>query len=75
MANQFERNFLTPSKHNKMQLNLKEVVREQLEKSGILPENIEVSDICNKCDEENYFSYRREGDKTGRMWGLMRINP
>ena len=74
VASQFDRNFLTPSKHDKMQLDLKDVVKEQLEKSGILPKNIEVSDICNMCDEENYFSYRREGDKTGRMWGLMRIN-
>ena len=74
VANQFDRNFLTPSKNDKMQLNLKDVFRGQLEKSGLLPENIEVCDICNKCDEENYFSYRREGEKTGRMWGLMRIN-
>ena len=75
VANQFDSNFLTPSKNGKMYLNLKDGVRSQLEKSGISPENIEVSDICNKCDKENYFSYRREGDKSGRMWGLMRINP
>ena len=75
VADQFDSMFLTPSKNDKMHLNLKEVVRKQLEKSGILPENIEVSDICNKCDEENYFSYRRDGDNSGRMWGLMRINP
>ena len=74
VADQFDTVFLTPSKNDKMQLNLKEAVRTQLEKSGILPENIEVSDICNKCDEENYYSYRRERDNSGRMWGLMRIN-
>lgn len=74
VANQFDHKFLTPSKNDKMYLNLKDAVRTQLEESGILPENIEVSAVCNKCDNENYFSYRRDGEKSGRMWGLMRIN-
>ncbi len=75
VASQFSEKFLSPSGNDRHYLNLKDAVKSQLLNSGILSDNIEVSDICNRCDEENYFSYRREGDHSGRMWGLMRLDP
>lgn len=49
---------------NHVMLDLKGIVRKQLESSGVI--NIEVSDLCTICSEDRFFSYRRDG-MTGRM--------
>ena len=46
--------------------------REQLLKSGIRTENIYDSGLCTCC-HKNYFSYRRDGEKSGRMISLMML--
>jgi hypothetical protein len=38
---------------------------DQLKKEGIQDKNIEQADICTYCNEDEYFSYRRD-NKTGR---------
>lgn len=43
----------------------------QLLETGVKKENIEISSICTACDD-NYFSYRREGE-TGRFAGFIMI--
>ncbi|MEP6963219.1 MAG: polyphenol oxidase family protein, partial [Acidobacteriota bacterium] len=40
--------------------------REQLMAAGVPAENIEVLNACTFCDER-FFSYRRQGDRAGRM--------
>ena len=52
-------------------LDLQELNRSQLLKVGIKENNIEISSTCTACDE-NYFSYRREGE-TGRFAGFIMI--
>lgn len=47
----------------KWKLNLKAFVRESLLHSGVLPENITVSQDCTCCMEEKYFSHRRDGNR------------
>ncbi|MCK6203877.1 MULTISPECIES: peptidoglycan editing factor PgeF [Bacillus] len=54
-------------KENQYQLDLKEVNKQLLMKSGIREENIIVSGYCTSCHEEYFFSHRRDGGKTGRM--------
>jgi polyphenol oxidase len=49
--------------------------RMQMEKAGILPENIEALGICTFCDAERFFSYRREKEQAGRMISFIRIQP
>ncbi|MEA3290601.1 MAG: peptidoglycan editing factor PgeF [Campylobacterota bacterium] len=39
-------------------IDLQGINKSQLLKKGILSENINISDICTKCSNENYFSYR-----------------
>jgi polyphenol oxidase len=39
----------------------------QLVQSGVLPQNIDFSGECTVCHPEKYFSYKREGDRAGRM--------
>ena len=53
----------------KYYLDLQALNRAQLLEIGIKAENIEISTTCTACDE-NYFSYRREGE-TGRFAGFI----
>ena len=41
-------------------MNLWALTRDQLQKAGIRPENIFSLDLCTRCLEELFFSYRRE---------------
>lgn len=50
-------------RHN--HFDLWKISRMQLEKAGVLPKNIEMAEICNHCNGDDYFSHRREKD-TGR---------
>lgn len=65
--------FVTPIAGDKYLLDLKGAVKDQMISAGIAEGNIEVSEICTKCDEENFYSYRREGVSSGRMWGVIRL--
>jgi len=42
------------------------MAKKQLLDTGIKEENIEEMDICTSCHTEDFFSYRRENQKTGR---------
>jgi YfiH family protein len=42
------------------------ISRDQLCEAGVLIENIDVSQVCTKCDTSNFFSYRGE-NTTGRF--------
>lgn len=58
-------------KEEKYYLDLQALNRAQLLELGIKEENIEIASTCTACDE-NYFSYRREGE-TGRFAGFIMI--
>lgn len=38
----------------------------QLQKAGLMAENIEIAQVCTSCNTDLFYSYRREG-KTGRF--------
>lgn len=61
------RKVLAPVNHEKAMLNLQETNRILLEKAGVLPSHIEVSQLCTGCQRDLFFSHRKEGGKTGRM--------
>jgi purine-nucleoside/S-methyl-5'-thioadenosine phosphorylase / adenosine deaminase len=46
------------------------VSRDQLCSKGVLPENVDASRICTKCDPNRFFSFRGEGT-TGRCANLI----
>ncbi len=50
-------------------LDLRAVARRLLERAGV--ERIEVSEMCTSCNPDLFFSYRRDGDPTGRQAGLI----
>lgn len=48
-------------------VNLAEHNRRQLERAGIARECIDVISSCTFCDADQFWSYRREGERAGRM--------
>jgi len=62
----------TPSKNGRWMCNLYAIARIQLQKQGI--HSIYGGTHCTYSDAHNFFSYRRDGIKTGRMATLIWIN-
>lgn len=56
-----------------MLLDLKEANRHQLAEAGLLEEKIEVHPDCTICTPELYHSYRRDGERSGRMLGMIAL--
>ena len=50
-------------------LDLREVARRLLSAAGV--EEVEVSDLCTSCEDELFFSHRRDQGRTGRQAGLV----
>ena len=58
------------AKEQDLYLNLAQVNRRQLTALGVMPSNIFDCGVCTSCDQ-NFFSFRREGSKAGRMISMM----
>jgi YfiH family protein len=62
------------ARNNKYYLNLWKANKMQLLSSGIAEENIEVAEICTKCNESVFFSARANKGGTGRFGvGIMML--
>lgn len=48
-------------------LDLKAANYEMIRATGVLPENIEISNYCTSCHSDLFFSHRKSQGKTGRM--------
>jgi len=59
----------------KPHLNLGEANRRQLLRAGIPEKQIESSSLCTRCREDLFFSYRRDGARTGHMLSVVGIAP
>lgn len=44
-----------------------------LQRAGVQPEHIEMSSICTKCNEHEWFSHRAQGAATGRQGGVIML--
>ncbi len=58
---------------SKCHLDLREINSQQLLDTGVSPSRILYDKLCTVCDEKRFWSYRREGDKAGRMWSVIEI--
>lgn len=58
---------------NGFKLDLWSANRDNLVAAGMTADNILVCGICTQCDTR-FFSYRREGEKTGRMAGILGLS-
>lgn len=52
---------------NQYKLDLKQLNKDILLKAGVMEKNIKVSNFCTSCNNEHFFSHRRDKGKTGRM--------
>jgi copper oxidase (laccase) domain-containing protein len=48
-------------------LDLAQANHQQLIRSGVREENISMLNYCTSCRSDLFFSYRRDGKRTGRM--------
>ncbi|MGB3329381.1 MAG: peptidoglycan editing factor PgeF [Thermomicrobiales bacterium] len=46
-----------------------------LQRAGLVPEHMEVSPICTKCEQDWWFSHRGQGAKAGRQVAFIGIVP
>ena len=60
------------ARDNQYFLDLPQMTQDQLLSAGVEKVNIVDCEICTCCDS-NYFSFRREGEKAGRMISIMMI--
>jgi len=54
-------------------LDLRHVLRCQLQDAGVAPENISLSEQCTRCSGQDFHSYRRDRDAAGRMVSAVRL--
>ena len=73
VARHFSSKNLFSKKGSKLNLDLKSVIYEELMNSGLSKKNIYRDGYCTFCEEEKFFSYRREGALTGRMIAIMNV--
>jgi YfiH family protein len=74
----FEKEFGSPKgmiikRRDKTNLDLSVPTVIQLIHSGVLKKNIDLTDLCTACREKEFFSYRREGEKSGRMLSVINL--
>jgi hypothetical protein len=56
-------------------LDLVTAVKSQLLAAGLRPARIHAADLCTACRTDLFFSYRKEGPRTGRMMAVIGIRP
>lgn len=58
----------------KYQLNLWEANRRVLLEAGILPEHLQITDLCTCCNPHNLFSHRFTGGRRGNLGAFLMLN-
>jgi YfiH family protein len=71
VAERFPGAFARTSTGDRFLLDLPRLVRWQLERVGMRPENVTADSSCTKCGGARFASYRRDRDKAGRMIALI----
>jgi copper oxidase (laccase) domain-containing protein len=55
-------------KQGRIHIDLPDELVKQLQNAGLSPEQIYRGDFCTRCQPDQFWSYRREGEAAGRMW-------
>ncbi len=78
VSTEFEREFPNaplliphPAHEGKYLLDLPRALNIQLSEAGVPPANVFDCGECTRCHPEEYFSFRAEGARTGRMMGII----
>ncbi|HYE84117.1 MAG TPA: peptidoglycan editing factor PgeF [Clostridia bacterium] len=79
VAEQFAENFgsrpriIKPLNNGKYIVDLWEANKQLLMEQGVPEKNITISGFCTKCNEELFFSYRRDKGRTGSLSVIMEL--
>ncbi|MDF2988573.1 MAG: hypothetical protein K0R50_4083 [Eubacterium sp.] len=60
-------------KNDKYYINLQQIIKKVLVDEGVPEENILLSDVCTKCNNDVFFSYRGDQRKTGSLVAVMML--
>jgi|TARA_B110000046_G_scaffold83532_1_gene91739 YfiH family protein len=67
----FDEKFIKNKNNGKFKVKLQQYAFNHLREIGFLKNNISIVKDCTYCMPKKYFSFRREGQKAGRMIGLI----
>jgi polyphenol oxidase len=59
------------SSDGKQVLDIPKALRAQLQEAGVCPDNVHDIGMCTRCHPEEFFSYRLEGPRAGRMLAVI----
>lgn len=65
--------FIKPYGSEKHKIDLWKVNKLMLMEAGVPEENITISGYCTKCNEDLFFSYRRDKGRTGSLSAIMEL--
>jgi YfiH family protein len=64
-----------PSRPGHLYLDLQNAIVQQLRRAGVPSTHIWGADLCTACHSHWFYSYRREGQRSGRMLNVVMIQP
>lgn len=73
VAEHFPDEFVDYRHYEKPHVNLKGFLKRQMVEAGLEGNHIEIHEGCTVDAEDAYYSYRREGDRSGRMLGIVKL--
>jgi YfiH family protein len=73
VAKEFPDQFVDRTNYAKPHVDLKAFLKYQLQNEGVDSEHIDIDDSCTIADED-YYSYRRQKEQSGRMMGIIKLN-
>ncbi|MEX0720672.1 MAG: peptidoglycan editing factor PgeF [Balneolaceae bacterium] len=73
VAGKFPEQFVDRENFSKPHVALKAFLQSQLLEAGVAESNVEVDEGCTISDEQ-FYSYRRQKEKSGRMMGIIKLN-
>jgi purine-nucleoside/S-methyl-5'-thioadenosine phosphorylase / adenosine deaminase len=62
-------------REGRVRLDLAAEIASQLRTAGLSPQQIFWGSFCTFCQKDEFWSYRREGERAGRMWSAARVKP
>ena len=63
----------TDYRAGKYHIDLQRIIKQVIIDAGVLESNIVISDICTKCNNDVFFSYRGDNGKTGSLAAIMML--
>jgi YfiH family protein len=62
-----------PSRPGHLYLDLQQAILQQLHSAGVPAAQVWTADLCTACHAEWFYSYRRDGPRSGRMLNVVMI--